>query len=284
MEWIEDLVKFVREDAPFGDVTTEAVIPDISCVARIQAKQDGIIAGLAEAGVLFSHFGATVQQYAPDGNQVHSGQVLMELSGNASAILLVERTALDLIGRMSGIATRTRAFTAIVKGVNPKVAVAATRKTCPGLRMLDKKAVILGGGEPHRLSLSDQFLIKDNHLVLVSMEQAIGAARSRSRYKKIEIEVGSHDDAIRAATLGADIIMLDNMGPGEVQTTLDRLKEHGLRERVIIEVSGGIDEDTISDFARLDVDVISMGTLTHSVRNFDVSLAVLPGEQTIFLS
>jgi nicotinate-nucleotide pyrophosphorylase (carboxylating) len=284
MEWIEELVRFVREDAPHGDVTTDAIIPDVSCIARIQAKQDGIVAGLAETGALFSHFGVAVQQYAPDGNHVHSGQVLMELSGKAHAILLVERTALDLIGRMSGIATRTHEFTAIVKAVNPKVVVAATRKTCPGLRSLDKKAVVLGGGEPHRLSLSDQVLIKDNHLVLVSMEQAIRAARETSRYKKIEIEVATADDAIRAATLGADIIMLDNMSPGEVQATLERLSERGLRKGVVVEVSGGIDETTIADFARLDVDVISMGALTHSVSNFDVNLTVIPGEKTVFLS
>jgi nicotinate-nucleotide pyrophosphorylase (carboxylating) len=284
MEWIEELVRFVREDAPHGDVTTDAIIPDVSCIARIQAKQDGIVAGLAETGALFSHFGVAVQQYAPDGKPVHSGQVLMELSGKAHAILLVERTALDLIGRMSGIATRTHEFTAIVKAVNPKVVVAATRKTCPGLRSLDKKAVVLGGGEPHRLSLSDQVLIKDNHLVLVSMEQAIRAARETSRYKKIEIEVATADDAIRAATLGADIIMLDNMSPGEVQATLERLSERGLRKGVVVEVSGGIDETTIADFARLDVDLISMGALTHSVSNFDVNLTVIPGEKTVFLS
>jgi nicotinate-nucleotide pyrophosphorylase (carboxylating) len=284
MEWIEELVRFVREDAPHGDVTTDAIIPDVSCIARIQAKQDGIVAGLAETGALFSHFGVAVQQYAPDGKPVHSDQVLMELSGKAHAILLVERTALDLIGRMSGIATRTHEFTAIVKAVNPKVVVAATRKTCPGLRSLDKKAVVLGGGEPHRLSLSDQVLIKDNHLVLVSMEQAIRAARETSRYKKIEIEVATADDAIRAATLGADIIMLDNMSPGEVQATLERLSERGLRKGVVVEVSGGIDETTIADFARLDVDLISMGALTHSVSNFDVNLTVIPGEKTVFLS
>ncbi|HDR73691.1 MAG TPA: carboxylating.nicotinate-nucleotide diphosphorylase, partial [Methanoculleus sp.] len=274
MEWIEDLVRFVREDAPFGDVTTEAVVPDITCVARIQAKQDGIIAGIAEAAALFSHFGITVRQLARDGSRVHEGQALMELAGTAAAVLLVERTALDLIGRMSGIATRTRAMVDIAQAVNPTVAVAATRKTCPGLRMLDKKAVVLGGGEPHRLSLSDQVLIKDNHLVLVSMEQAIRAARARSRYTTIEVEVGSAGDALRAAAAGADIVMLDNMTPGEVQAALDRLRERGLRDRVAIEVSGGIDEETILEFAGLDVDVISIGALTHSVTNFDASLTV----------
>jgi nicotinate-nucleotide pyrophosphorylase (carboxylating) len=284
MEWIERLAAFVREDAPQGDVTTEAVVPDVACTARIQAKQDGIIAGLAEAGALFARFGVNVRSLAPDGSRVHAGQVLMELTGKAHAILLVERTALDLIGRMSGIATRTQACTAVVKAVNPKVAVAATRKTCPGLRSLDKKAVVLGGGEPHRLSLSDQFLIKDNHLVLVSMEQAIRAARARSRYKKVEIEVATPDDAVRAAMLGADIIMLDNMSPAEVQATLERLHMHGLRERVTIEVSGGIDEETITDFACLDVDVISMGALTHSVTNFDANLTIIPGERMVIVS
>lgn len=283
MEWIEELAGFVREDAPQGDVTTEAVVPDVACTARIRAKQDGIIAGLAEAEALFARFGVGVRMLAADGSRVHSGQVLMELSGKARAILLVERTALDLIGRMSGIATRTQELTAIVKEINPKVVVAATRKTCPGLRSLDKKAVVLGGGEPHRLSLSDQFLIKDNHLVLVSMEQAIRAARAHSRYKKVEIEVATPDDAVRAGSLGADIVMLDNMSTGEVEATLDRLQELGLREGVLIEVSGGIDETVIAEFARLDVDVISMGALTHSVTNFDVNLTVIPGERTVFL-
>ena len=188
----------------------------------------------------------------------------------------MERTALNIMGRMSGIATATHALAGVVRSVSPACRVAGTRKTCPGFRRFDKKAVLIGGGDPHRMNLSDGILIKDNHLAVVPLETAIQAARAHSAYKKIEVEVESSADAIRAAEAGADIIMLDNMTPAQAKETMSALGKHGLRDRVTIEVSGGINETTLRDYAGCGVDVISMGALTHTVRNFSLSLEILP--------
>jgi nicotinate-nucleotide pyrophosphorylase (carboxylating) len=273
---LEYLLHFIDEDAPSGDVTSEAVIPDIGCRAEIFAEQTGIVAGLYEANMLFSHYGISVKQVAHDGKTVKNGDILLSLNGDAKKILLVERTALNIIGRMSGIATQTREIVDTVSALNGQCRIAATRKTCPGIRALDKKAVQLGGGDPHRESLSAGILIKDNHLALVSLKKAIVAAKKATLYKKIEVEVETQDDAVLAASAGADIILLDNMNCGQVKTTLDALMDKGLRDHVTIELSGGIDRTTIRDFASLGVDVISMGALTHTVRNFSVKLEIRP--------
>lgn len=274
---LEYLLHFIDEDAPSGDVTSEAVIPDMRCRAEITAEQAGIIAGLCEATMLFSHYGIAVEQFAQDGGVVKEGDRLLSLAGDAKKILLVERTALNIIGRMSGIATQTREMVKTISAINGHCRIAATRKTCPGFRALDKKAVQIGGGEPHRGSLSDGILIKDNHLALVSLKKAITDAKKITLYKKIEVEVETPADAMLAASAGADIIMLDNMNPGQVKSTIDALRKKGLRDRVIIELSGGIESNTLRDFATLDVDVISMGALTHTVRNFSVKLEIVPG-------
>jgi nicotinate-nucleotide pyrophosphorylase (carboxylating) len=273
---LDYLLQFIEEDAPAGDVTSAAIIPDITCNAVIRAEQEGIIAGLEEASTLFSHFGVSVTHLAKDGDAVCQNDSLLLLNGDAKKILLVERTALNIIGRMSGIATQTRKIVDIVSAVNPCCRVAATRKTCPGFRMLDKKAVKIGGGDPHRMNLSDGILIKDNHLALVPIGIAIQAAKIDTTYKKIEVEVETPENALSAAKAGADIIMLDNMSPGQITRTIRVLKSEGLRDRVIIELSGGIDESSLPRYAALDVDVISLGVLTHSVRNLSVNLEIIP--------
>ncbi|ASI98305.1 carboxylating nicotinate-nucleotide diphosphorylase [Thermococcus celer] len=274
MTRISYLLRFVEEDAPFGDVTSEAVIPEgTKARAVIIAKQSGVIAGVGEAKALFEHFGVKVEVKKRDGDEVREGDVIIELLGDARAILLVERTALNVMGRMSGIATEVRKLVEKVKAVNPKVRVAGTRKTL--LKPMDKRAILIGGGEPHRFSLSDAILIKDNHLALVPLEEAIRRAREFSVYKVVEVEVERLEDALKAAKAGADVIMLDNMSPEEIAETVEALRREGLRDRVRIEVSGGITPQNITEYARLDVDVISLGYLTHSVRNFDVSLEIL---------
>ena len=271
------LLRFLEEDAPFGDVTSEAVIPeDLEAEAVIIAKQDGVIAGLEEAKALFEHFGAKVELKVKDGDEVKKGTVVIKLKGNARKILLVERTALNIIGRMSGIATQTRKLVEKIRTVSPKVRVAGTRKTL--LKPLDKKAILIGNGEPHRFSLSDAILIKDNHLALVPLEEAIKRAKAFSVYKIVEVEVESVEDALKAAKAGADVIMLDNMTPEQIKEVLEALKHEGFRDKVKIEVSGGITEENIQDYAKLDIDVISLGALTHSVKNFDVSLEILKGD------
>lgn len=274
---IQYLLRFIEEDSPFSDITSDAVIPECSCNAVIRAEQRGIIAGIGEAAALFTHFGIIALNSKNDGDMVSSGDVILSLAGNAKGILKVERTALNIIGRMSGIATQTRKMVEIVYAVNPACRIASTRKTCPGIRALDKKAVQLGCGDPHRMSLSDGILIKDNHLVLVPLTNAIRAAKRVSAYRKIEVEVETPADALTAAQEGADIILLDNMAPPQVRETLTGLKRAGLRDGIIIELSGGIDETTLPEYAALDVDVISMGALTHTVKNFTVTLEILPG-------
>jgi len=271
---LDYLLRFIQEDAPFGDVTSEAVITEgTKAKALILAKQDGVIAGVEEAKALFEHFGVEVCVKRRDGEEVKKGDVVLELIGDARAILLVERAALNVMGRMSGIATEVRRLVERVKAVNPKVRVAGTRKTL--LKPIDKRAITIGGGEPHRFSLSDAILIKDNHLALVPLEEAIRRARAFSTYKVVEVEVETRDDALKAAKAGADVIMLDNMTPEEIAETIGVLKREGLRDRVKIEVSGGITPENIVEYAKLDVDIISLGYLTHSVRNFDVSLEIL---------
>jgi nicotinate-nucleotide pyrophosphorylase (carboxylating) len=280
---LEDLLEFIREDAPWGDVTSATVVPDVVCRAMVCANDSGVIAGLAEARALFEHFGVRVRARFVDGRTVTPGDLLLELDGPARAILLVERTALNIIGRMSGIATRTREAVETVQQVAPGVRVAATRKTAPGLRVLDKKAVVLGGGDPHRYSLSDMVLIKDNHLALVPLAEAVRKAKARALYRMVEVEVETVEDAITAADAGADSILLDNMTPDRIRATVEALTRAGLREQVTLEVSGGISGDNLARYAATGIDLISMGALTHTVRNFDVSLDIQKGPVTVTL-
>lgn len=270
------LLRFIEEDAQFGDITSEAVLGNRDAVARIVVKEDAVIAGLEEAATLFTHFGLSVEICARDGTPVKKGACILRIKGSAKKILLAERTVLNIIGRMSGIATRTARYAAIVSTVNRNCRVAGTRKTAPGLRLLDKKAVALGGGEPHRFSLSDGILIKDNHLALVPIPEAVASSRKAYAYRPVEVEVETPEDAVTAANAGADIIMLDNMNPEEIRVTVDLLRKEGLREKILLEISGGVDEQTIPDYARENVDIISIGALTHSVHNIDVSLEMYP--------
>ena len=273
---IQYLLRFIEEDSPYGDITSDAVIPDKNCRAVIRAEQEGVIAGIAEASALFTHFGVLATPGKHDGDRVKPQDIILSLSGSARGILLVERTALNIIGRMSGIATQTRKLSDMVSSVNTRCRIAATRKTCPGFRALDKKAVQLGGGDPHRMCLSDGILIKDNHLVLVPLRTTIRAAKAASAYRKIEVEVETPHDALTAAKEGADILLLDNMTPRRVRETLANLKRAGLRDNVTIELSGGINETTLPEYAALNVDVISIGALTHTVENFSVTLEIQP--------
>ena len=273
------LLEYLNEDCPFGDRTSEALLSGREvCAATIIAKADGIIAGLEEAAVLFQQKGITAELCAEDGSAVTEGQVLLHLYGNARAILLCERTALNIIGRMSAIATKTAACCAIVAEHNKNIKIAGTRKTAPGCRLIDKKAVLLGGGDTHRLTLSDAILIKDNHRMLCSVEEAVRRAKETSRYVIVEAEADFPEEAFQAAQAGADIILLDNMDPITISETTGMLREQGLRNSVFLEVSGGIEPKNLRELAKLDIDMISMGSLTHTVTNFDVSLVIQPPE------
>lgn len=270
----DQLLSFFAEDVPAGDITTLALIPDKVVSARIEAREEMVLAGVEECVWLFEHFGVSVMTEAEDGEHVSAGTKILALAGPVHAILSVERTALNLLGRMSGIATATAAAQELASRVNDHVRVAGTRKTAPGLRYFDKKAIRIGGGDPHRDSLSDAFLIKDTHRALLPVADAVRRAKEYSAYHKVECEVESLIDAVAAAEAGADILMFDNMTPSAVHGAIAALAARGLRNRLVLEVSGGILPETIHLWAGVDVDRISMGALTHSVRCADVSLEI----------
>jgi len=271
----DKIKEFLREDLGYGDITSEALIPvDQMARAHLFFREPGIASGLMEASIVFELLGCTVEGIAEDGDSVEPGQTLLELEGPAAAILSGERTALNIVGRMSGVATTTARIVDNLVEASPGTRVAATRKTLPGLRDLDKRAVEHGGGDTHRFRLDDCVLIKDNHLELVpSVTEAVLRAREAVSFtKKIEVEVRSLEEAEEAALAGADIIMFDNMAPLEMRRCLAELEERGLRKGFIYEASGGITPENAADYAASGVDVISLGALTHSVRSLDVKL------------
>lgn len=276
----EKLKQILADDIGQGDVTGAAIIPANSTVkAEVIAKEEGVVAGIEEATFLMEYLGLDVEAKVADGEKIKNKQVLMQISGDARTILAGERTMLNLLSRMSGIATKTRMLIVNLEKANANLKIAATRKSAPGLLYFDKKAVIIGGGDPHRLHLDDMILIKDNHLVIVgSVEEAVKRAKANASFaKKIEVEVTTVEDALKAAKAGADIVMFDNFSPKQAKAAGKALSKAGF-EKVLLEVSGGITGENILDYAQADVDIISMGELTHSVKALDISLEIVKKE------
>jgi len=274
----EKVREFLSEDIGFGDITTDSIIrEDLQTEATVFCKEDAVVAGLEEASKVFTILGCTVKLLKEDGASVEVGTPVMQILGPGKAILKGERTALNILMRMSGIATATQKALAEARKVSQRVRVACTRKTAPGLSYFDKKAVELGGGDTHRFHLDDCVLIKDNHLKLVgSVKKAVKRAKERISFtKKVEVEAENLNQAMEAAEAGADIIMLDNMQPGEILRVLKELERKKLREKVLVEASGGITEENIKEYAKTGVDILSMGALTHSIRAIDVNLKVI---------
>ncbi|MEM2899368.1 MAG: carboxylating nicotinate-nucleotide diphosphorylase [Thermoplasmata archaeon] len=310
---------FLEEDVGYGDITTELLIGDLNADAKIFCKQPCILAGCEEASAVFARLGCLVDILQKDGLELKKNTDVLIIHGPAAKILTGERLALNFLMRMSGIATYTKKMNDILKKKSkkenpPMVAatrkttpgfryyekkavslgggdthrnrlddmllikenpprVAATRKTTPGFRYYEKKAVSLGGGDTHRNRLDDMLLIKENHISIVgSIEEALKRAKKASFSKKIEIEVSSLEDAIMAAEFGADIIMLDNMNPIDAKKAYDTIKNKS--PHIIVEVSGGINEETIANYADC-ADIISMGAITHSVKAIDFSLDII---------
>jgi nicotinate-nucleotide pyrophosphorylase (carboxylating) len=273
----EKLRQLLVEDIGQGDVTAAAVIPaNLTVKAEVIAKEEGVVAGIEEATFLAEYLGLTVKAKVADGEKIINKQVLLQISGDAQTILSVERTMLNLLSRMSGIATKTRLLTEKLEVAKVKAKIAATRKSAPGLLYFDKKAVVIGGGDPHRLHLDDMVLIKDNHLVIIgSVEEAVKQAKAKVSFsKKIEIEVTTLEDALKAAHVGADIVMLDNFSPRQAKEAGEALEKAGFGD-VLLEVSGGITGENLLEFANAKVDIISMGELTHSVKALDMSLEIV---------
>ena len=274
----EKIRQMLCEDLGFGDLTTEVLVDPRTVVrARIVSNEEGILAGIPEASLAFKEMGVRILSSKQDGEPLRPGEVVMEVEGPAQGVLKAERVSLNLLMRMSGVATAARMMVEKAKRVAPDVRVAATRKTLPLLTYFDKRAVMVGGGDPHRWRLDDAVLVKKDHLRLVdSVEEAVRRVRRGVSFtRKVEVEVTSAEEALAAARAGADVIMLDNVPPSEVRRAVEELKREGLRERVILEVSGGITPENLEEYARAGADVLSSSYMTFRSLAVDMRLEIV---------
>jgi nicotinate-nucleotide pyrophosphorylase (carboxylating) len=267
------VLAFLREDVGRGDVTTHAVVPATRVGrALIEAREPAVVAGLPLVRAAFELSDEEPVEWQPkieEGGRARAGETIVVVEGRLGAILTAERTALNLLGHLSGIATLTAKFLAAVEGTEAKIT--DTRKTTPGLRGLEKYAVRVGGGSNHRSGLDDGILIKDNHIAAAgSIEAAVAAAlRTAPHGLKVEVEVEDPAGLDAAISSGAHVVLLDNMSVAEVAAAVERAAG-----RVVLEASGGITLDNVAEYAATGVDLISVGALTHSAPNIDVALEV----------
>ncbi|MFA9415844.1 carboxylating nicotinate-nucleotide diphosphorylase [Natrinema sp. HArc-T2] len=257
---------WLREDVGHHDVTNQ--VPG-ETTGRLVAKESGVAAGLEAAAAVFEYLDVPVTDRLADGTAVEPGDELLRVVGSAREVLRGERVAVNIAGHASGIATRTREAVDQARAESEDVAIAATRKTTPGLRGIEKRAVVAGGGDTHRLDLSHMVMVKDNHVAELGLEEAIEHFDERTSFAtKVEVEVETVADAPRAAAAGADIVLLDNMTPEQTAAAVGELTDY---ESVLAEASGGITLADVPDYAATGVDVISMGSLTHSAPSLDLS-------------
>ena len=272
---VDDIIRrALEEDAPWGDITSEAFLPQSArAQASLVAREPGVLSGIEVFARVFElvDAGAVIELLVDDGASFEVGDVLARVDGTARGVLRAERIALNLCQRMTGIATLTTRYVQAVAGTAARIV--DTRKTTPGLRMLERKAVRDGGGHNHRYSLSDAALAKDNHLAIlqqagIPIGDAIRAARQRLGHTThLEVEVDRIDQIEPVVAAGVDTIMLDNFSPAQLREGVAIVAG-----RALVEASGGVDLDTVGEIARCGVDVISVGALTHSVRALDLGL------------
>lgn len=276
IEKIIDLA--LEEDTGRGDITSEALIPsNLAGRASLLAKEEGVLAGGEVARIAFLKVDPSleVEILIQDGNRIKPGDILATVHGRVINILKAERVVLNFLSRLSGVASETARYIARLEGLN--VAISDTRKTSPGLRMLEKYAVYAAGGRSHRPDLASGILIKDNHLVAlkakdISLKDAVALAKEKARSgMKVEVEVNTTSQAQEAVDGGADVIMLDNMSLDDMKLAVDLIPEE-----IEVEASGGITLDNVREVAMTGVDVISVGAITHSARALDFSLEFGP--------
>ncbi len=271
-----DIGEFLREDIGRGDVTNQATVAEnVRGMGKFLAKENLVICGLEVAEAVFAHLdpeNPEIESTFNEGDEVEAGTVFATLKGYADVLLTGERVALNLMQRMSGVATLTRAYVKAVEGTN--ATIVDTRKTTPGLRMLEKYAVNVGGGKNHRYGLDDGVLIKDNHIALAGgITKAVSAAKLKvGHLHKIEVEISNWAQLREAVEAGADIVLLDNQTPEEAQKLVEMARS--LNPNVLLEASGGMDLDRVRFFAEAGVDLISVGRLTHSARALDISFKI----------
>ena len=268
--------EFLREDIGRGDITTQSTVAeDVRGMGKFLAKESLVICGLEVAEAVFAHLdpeSPEIETAHQDGDYVESGTVFATLKGYADVLLTGERVALNLMQRMSGVATLTQAYVRAVEGT--KATIVDTRKTTPGLRMLEKYAVTVGGGKNHRYGLDDGVLIKDNHIALAGgITEAITAAKLKvGHLHKIEVEISNWAQLREAIDAGADIILLDNQTPEEARKLVEMARQ--LNPNVLLEASGGMDLERVRFYAEAGVDLISVGRLTHSAKAVDISFKI----------
>jgi nicotinate-nucleotide pyrophosphorylase (carboxylating) len=280
LERRNSILRFLEEDIGSGDITSSSIVPTnkiISAVILCNDLNEAVTCGLHDAEVVFELCNCEAHPLMIDGSIVRKGDAVMQIRGDARSVLKAERTALNLIMRMSGIATLTRRFVNLVERYNPKVRITGTRKTAPGLRYFDKKAIKTGGGYPHRMRLDEMVMIKDNHLAVTdSIEYSIRTAKSKvGSAVRIECEVRNTEEAILAAKAGANVIMFDNFIPSEAESGIKAIREFGKFNDIEIELSGGITLNNIIDYVKAQPDLISVGQLTHSPNAVDYSLEIV---------
>ena len=268
--------EFLIEDCNFKDCSSDFIPDGISSSAKIFSKSDGYISGLEELQILFELLQVKSVFRKQDGDKIKNGDIIVELSGDTKNILLGERLGLNLCTHMSEITSTTRKFVKLIEKMKKKTRIACTRKTLPGLRIFEKKAVEFGGGDTHRFSLDDMILLKDTHLRYNNgdVKGLLKEVKKKASFsKKVEIELEKVDDVLIAAKHGADIIMLDNMDHQQAGNAIKLLEDNNLREHVIIEISGGITFDNIEGYLSYNPDIISSSdiTLNPSVK-IDLSL------------
>ncbi|MGH1568066.1 MAG: carboxylating nicotinate-nucleotide diphosphorylase [Nitrosopumilus sp.] len=265
----KQLSQFLAEDIGKGDITSK-LLPKKRISVRIISRENAIVAGTLHAKEIFKQKGCNSRILKKDGSKIKPDQTIMVITGDAGNILTCERTALNLLTRMSGIATQTNE---LVKKIPKRTKLYATRKTAPGLRYFDKEAVEIGGGKKHRLRLDEMVMIKDNHIAVGDSLLSL-IKNAKRKYRKFEVEVENTPDAVLAAKEGATIIMLDNFTPAQIKKTIQALKNQKLRNKVMLEASGGISSKNISKYGQTGVDIISVGNITNSVKGIDMSLEI----------
>ena len=282
MSWLDNgevfanIGEFLTEDLGRGDITTRSIVPrNVRGAGRCLAKEPMVICGLEVVEAVFMHLDPEqpeMESFVAEGDEVEAGKSFARMTGFADVLLAAERTALNLIQRMCGIATLTRQYVKMVEGTNAKIV--DTRKTTPGLRMIEKYSVAVGGGRNHRLGLDDGVLIKDNHIALAgSVREAVRRAKeSVGHLHKVEVEISNWAQLREAIEAGADIVLLDNQTPDEAAKLVEMSRE--LNPAVLIEASGGISLENVRQFAETGVDLISVGKLTHSARAMDISFKI----------
>ena len=267
----EQIDRWLREDIGHHDVTND--VPG-ETTGRLLAREAGTAAGIEAAAAVFEHLAVDAETSVQDGDPVDAGDVVLRTTGPARGMLRAERVAINLAAHASGIATKTRQAVDRAREADPDVRIAGTRKTTPGLRGVEKRAIVAGGGDSHRLDLSHMVLIKDNHIAELGVETAVDRFQERASVAtRIEVEAESEPEARRAIAAGADIVLLDNFAPAELRAVVGSLAAPiaAADREVLLEASGGIGLESVADYADTGVDIVSMGSLTHSAGSLDYS-------------